>query len=305
MTPSRQLPEFIKPMLAKSGAPFDSDAHLFEIKWDGIRALAYVEGDGYRLMSRRGSELTSRYPELAALRRVTPGTILDGELVVLDERGLPSFRGILRREQSRSALRCQTLARSSPATYMLFDQLYERYSPVLDKPLTDRRKRMLRTVESAADERLVSSEGIVGPGQTFFAQAVERGMEGAVAKRLDSRYLPGRRSDAWIKFRKSSSLLCAIIGYVPKDGDFESLILAAADDDGQLRCVGRVGTGFDAELRQRLTSLLQEYESPAPLIPCPEKGTWLHPGLYCAVRFLERTAEGDLREPVFQRLIEG
>ena len=123
-----------------------------------------------------------------------------------------------------------------------------------------------------------------------------------MAKRLDSRYMAGKRSDAWIKMRKRSSVLCAIIGYVPKGDGFESLILAT-DEAGQLSCVGRVGNGFDATLRRELTPLLRSHECDDPLIPCDEGGQWLRAGLYCSVRFLERTSSGNLREPIFERLV--
>ena len=117
------LPDFIPPMLSKIGSPFDSDEHLFEIKWDGIRALASIEMGTYRLQSRRASDLLPRYPELSFLADLEPGLVLDGELVVL-KNSLPDFSAVLRREQARSSMRIRSLARSTPVTYVIFDLLY-------------------------------------------------------------------------------------------------------------------------------------------------------------------------------------
>lgn len=295
------LPTFIKPMLAETGKPFDSDEHLFEVKWDGIRAGVYVERDGYRILGRRGSDFTDRYPEFEPFRELAPGTILDGEIVVLVD-GKPSFRQVLTREQARSPRRVKTLADVTPAHFIVFDQLYRDYEPIMSRPLTERRDCLLTTTRDVIGERLAVSEGVIGPGREFFSQIVARDMEGVVAKRLSARYSPGRRSDAWIKFRKSSAVLCAIVGYVPDGDDFESLILAA-DEEGMLRYVGRVGTGFDADLRARINALLRSHATSQPMIPCPVKGRWLQPGLYCSVRFLEWSHNRELREPVFEELI--
>ena len=296
------IPNFIQPMLAKPGRAFDSDKHLFEIKWDGIRAMTYIDSGGYRMMSRRGIEITQRYPEFAALTDFPAGTILDGELVVLDAQGRPEFRAVLTREQTRSPLRLKTLTQGTPANYIVFDQLYHDGHSLLRLPLRERRARLIETINGRPDDRIAVSDGVIGPGTEFFSQILARDMEGIVAKRLDSRYQPGQRTDDWIKARKSSTILCAIIGYVPKGDDFESLIIAS-DDKGELRYVGRVGTGFPTRLRVKLHELLRENECRKPLIRCKVKGAWVQAGLYCSVRYLEMTKAGELREPVFQKLI--
>src|SRR5438876_735748 len=118
------LPRFIEPMLAKQGMAFDSDDYLFEIKWDGTRTLAFVEHGGYRLVNRRRIDMTSRYPEFSFLRELPPGTVLDGEVVVLRD-GKPSFPLLLSREQARVPLKVRSSSRSMPATYIVFDVLYQ------------------------------------------------------------------------------------------------------------------------------------------------------------------------------------
>lgn len=303
MTADQRLPDFIKPMLARPGEPFDSDDHLFEIKWDGIRACAYIENDGYRLMSRRQFNVTERYPEFDFLRKLPAGTILDGEIVVLDKEGKPKFRAVLTREQARSPQRYKALAKATPANFVVFDQMYAGYEPIMSLPLTQRRDQLAETTSELESDRFAISDGITGPGKAFFKQIVDRGLEGVVAKRLDARYQPGKRTDAWIKMRKSSMMLCAVIGYMPKEkDDFESLIIATSEE-GELCCVGRVGTGFDTQLRDQLNEWLRDNECDKPLVRCDEKGRWVEPGLYCQIRYLERTDEGVLREPVFEQLI--
>ncbi len=218
------LPLFLRPMLAQPGRPFDSDQHLFEIKWDGIRALTFIEQAGYRLVSRHGLELGALFPELAVLGDLPPGTLLDGELVVLRS-GRPDLSLVQSRQQLRSGHKIRFRARTTPATYIVFDQLYDEYRPLLGRPLSVRRDVLSSTLGSigprcdtnhAGDTshagetthggdtthaRVVFSQGVTGAGRAFFQQVVEQQLEGVVAKRLDSLYRPGHRNGAWIKIK--------------------------------------------------------------------------------------------------------
>ena len=195
-----KLPRFVPPMLAKPGVPFDSPEHLFELKWDGTRVLAFVEQGGYRLVNRHRVDVTDRYPELGFLRSLPAGAILDGEVVVLHE-GKPSFRLLLSRNQARAPFKIQSLARMLPATYIVFDLLYERFESLLALPLGRRRERLEKLMQRHAHPRLVFSQGVVGPGKAFFAEVCAQGLEGVMAKCLASRYQPGRRTGAWIKIK--------------------------------------------------------------------------------------------------------
>jgi DNA ligase D-like protein (predicted ligase) len=299
----RRLPTFIAPMLAEVGEPFDSDEFLFEIKWDGIRALAFVEDGCYRLVNRRQIDMTDRYPELSILAGLPAGTVLDGELVVLRD-GQPDFGLVQSRHHSRTPLRTQARSQAAPATYVVFDLLYEAYEPLLELPLSERRRRLEGLVCAAGSPRLVLSEGVVGPGTAFFRKVAERGLEGVVAKRLRSTYQPGKRTGAWIKIKRGGETVCAVIGFLPagKD-DFRSLLLAA-EDNGVLRCAGKVGTGFDTKMRQRLNRLLWSRLRPRPIVPCRLRAKWVEPGIYCKISYLERTANGEFRAPVFEELYE-
>jgi ATP-dependent DNA ligase len=187
-------------MLAKPGVPFDSSEHLFEIKWDGTRVLAFVDSRGYRLINRHRADVTDRYPELGFLHDLPAGVVLDGEVVVLRQ-GKPDFGLLLSRNQARAPLKIKFRARILPVTYVVFDLLYERYESLLARPLGTRRKRLEKLIQGCAHPRLVFSQGVVGPGKAFFSQICHQGLEGMMAKRLVSRYRPGRRTDAWIKIK--------------------------------------------------------------------------------------------------------
>ncbi len=305
MTPggSTSLPDFVPPMLATLGRPFDSDEHLYEIKWDGLRCLAFVDDDGWRLRSRRDREMTPRYPELAFLEQVPTGTLLDGELVVLAD-GRPDFSSALSREQARDPHRIAHLAATLPVTYVVFDVLYAGFASIMGEPLAARRERLATLLEPVQDEHLVLSDGVHGAGTELFAQTVERGMEGVVAKRLASPYQPGKRTDAWIKFKARQEIQCVILGYLAEDGDLRSLALAAPDLQGALTYVGRVGSGLGTKLRDDLLRRLESRPRSEPLVPCSEPAHWVEPGLFCTVSFTERTKTGMLRAPVFVALID-
>jgi ATP-dependent DNA ligase len=193
-----KLPRFVQPMLAKQGVPFDSPEHLFEIKWDGTRVLAFVDRGGYRLVNRHRVDVTERFPELRFLANLPAGIVLDGEVVVLRQ-GKPHFGLLLSRNQARAPFKIQSLARTFPTTYVVFDLLYDRFEPLLTLPLWARRQRLKTVVRACANSGFVFSEGIVGSGRVFFGAVCREGLEGVVAKRLDSSYRPGRR--AWIKIK--------------------------------------------------------------------------------------------------------
>ena len=298
------LPEFIPPMLAKLGEPFDSDEHLFEIKWDGTRAMAFVSGDGYHMRNRRKVDMTPKYPEFSLLEDLPPGTVLDGEVVVLDEQGRAIFNKLQVRDQARNELKFRTLSQTSRATFIVFDQLYDNFQSIMDLPLLQRRERLQETITNT-DDRIVFSEGIVGRGSDFFQQAKQRDIEGVMAKRLNGRYLPGKRVDSWQKIKKQDSMLCVIIGYLPKPGDFESLAIAS-EIDGQLTYVGKVGNGFDHNYRMKLLEMLERMHISKPVVSNKLKtAQWVEPKLFCFVRYLEMTKNQELRDPVFLRLVEG
>ena len=290
-------------MLAAHGEPFDSPDHLFEVKWDGTRSLCYVDDSGLRLINRRKVNMTFRYPDLDFLQNLPKGTILDGEIVVFKD-GIPHFDSLQAREQSRTNLKITGAAKAKPATFIAFDALYDRYNNVMNECLTDRRNRARDLVAQLKNPHLIMSEGITGDGCAYFQSAVERGLEGMMAKKLDSRYLPGKRNDCWIKIKRQLDLATVIIGFVQEETgtkkDFSALIVATPGDDGKLCAVGKVGSGFNELVRNKINDFLWSHIRETPVIPCVEKGgIWVEPELYCMVRCMERTATGQLRAPVF------
>jgi DNA ligase D-like protein (predicted ligase) len=291
-------------MLASPREAFDSDDYLFEIKWDGTRALLFVEDNTVRFVNRRRIDLTARYPEFALFAALPSGTVLDGEIVVLDPTGKPDFPALQSRDHAGSPRRVAQGAKSRPATFIAFDQLYANGESIMPLPFTQRRDALDRTCGALASPRLVVSRGVVGVGVAFFETTCAQGLEGMVAKRLASPYLPGKRTDAWIKVKRQQIIHCVVIGFVAEGKDDFGSLIVACEDGGNVRCVGKVGSGFDRKLRQRVNRYLWSNLRPSPVVPSKYAGLWVNPGLYCAVRCMERTADGQLRAPAFVELYE-
>lgn len=297
------LPDFIAPMLAKLTRPFDSEDFLYELKWDGFRGLVFLEDGSIRLRSRRDRDLLRRFPELDFLRALPPGMVLDGEIVLYNE-GKADFQLMLSRTRMpHGDPSLRKLADSIHATYIVFDMLWVGHESIMSRPLVERRALLEELAASFDDPRLVFSGGIVGEGLSLYAEACAQDIEGVVAKKLSSRYLAGKRTDAWQKFKKTTTIYCAIVGFeADGDDDFKSLVVAT-DVNGVLTCVGKVGSGVDESVRAELNELLWGMLCDEPIVDCPFDATWVEGGLYCTVSYMERTRDGMLRAPVFKELI--
>jgi ATP-dependent DNA ligase len=187
-------------MLATPARPFDDPAYLFEIKWDGVRALAAVEEGGWRLWGRGLADYTARYPDLACLRDLPAGTLVDGELVVLED-GRPDLASLLRRHQLTDAWKIGNVHRWCPVHYVLFDLLYHRGRCLLREPLARRREVLAEMCAALQAPGVLFSEGVVGVGKAFYQAVVAQGHEGVMAKHLAAPYRPGRRSPTWRKIK--------------------------------------------------------------------------------------------------------
>jgi ATP-dependent DNA ligase len=187
-------------MLAVPAEPFDSPEYLFEVKWDGVRALAACEATGWRMWGREATDYSGRYPELDRLRRLPAGTLLDGE-VILCQHGRPQLRSLLSRHQLIRPAQIEAASRVHPVSYVVFDILAHRGRMLLAHPLQARREMLQELLDRLQEPRLVFSAGVVGAGRRFFVEAVRQGQEGVMAKHLASRYRPGRRSAAWKKIK--------------------------------------------------------------------------------------------------------
>ena len=191
--PAATMPHLISPMLASSARPFDDEQCVFELKWDGVRALASVSGGTFHLWGRDLQDYTPRYPELSCLRNLPDGTVLDGELVLI-RNGRAEFHALMARHRARSRLA------GDPITYIVFDILNCSGRSLLRLPFSERRAILEETVPCTP---LVTwCDGIVGTGRVFFEQAIAAGHEGIVAKRLDATYSPGKRKTAWRKIKQ-------------------------------------------------------------------------------------------------------
>jgi bifunctional non-homologous end joining protein LigD len=289
------------PMLATAAEPFDAPEYSFEIKWDGVRALAAIEPGGWSLWGRDGVDYTPRYPELAVLQGLPPGTLVDGELVVLHQ-GRADFATLMGRHQRRWPLP----AGYQPAavSYMLFDLLYQRGRSLLRETLQHRREQLRALLEKVKEPLLVYSDAVKGAGRAFFAQAVAQGHEGVMAKEEASSYWPGKRSRAWRKIKPVELLPCVILGYrAGRQGVYG--LLVATVRQGALHYVAQLTRGWSAvcaaELAGKLGALPRRSR---PVVACPHRACWVEPELYCRVRCQGWTSQGRLRHGVFRGLLE-
>jgi bifunctional non-homologous end joining protein LigD len=275
---------------------------LFEVKWDGYRAIARVSGGEVRLTSRRGNDLTERFAVVArAIERAvrTPDCVLDGEVCALDETGKASFSVM---QQG-----------SGPLVYYAFDVLEVDGEPVLDLPLSKRRERLEALLDLRGGTVKVSEAFDDGDG--LYQAAVAQGLEGVVAKKADSRYQPGRRVRDWLKVKTHGRQEFVIAGYTKgqgkRSGRLGSLVLAVRRG-GELHYTGNCGTGFTEDEIDRLLAKLRPLErrqSPFPVVPKMPKVkksdiVWVEPKLVCEVEFAEWTHDGRLRAPVYKGLRE-
>jgi len=299
----------IRPMLAQTAQPFDSDRHYFEPKWDGMRCIAYIRTGKLELQNRNLRDVTKSYPELKAITQQVKCTsaILDGEIVVL-EKGLPSFDLLQNRFGVDDPVQVKTLSRKVPTTYIAFDLLHLNGKDLVNSPLSYR-KQQLATIISDSPHLLLS-QYVTGRGKTYFRSALKLGFEGSMAKVSESVYQMGMRSENWLKLKQVKTLDCVIAGYTLGTGfrsaTFGALVLATYDTDGRLKHTGNVGTGFTDEMILRIVKLLKplrvrtktipgEVKAPAPII-------WVKPQLVAEVGYMNKTRESKLRLPRFERL---
>ena len=278
------------------------DDWVFEVKWDGYRALGYVRAGDARLVSRNGNDLTGRFPELARqLSRATrsPDCVVDGEVCALDEQGRPSFSAM------------QQGKRGTRLVYEVFDVLEVDGVPIIDLPLRERRERLEALIDQR--QKTVQVSGFFDDGEALLEAAREQGLEGVMAKRRGSRYCEGKRTRDWLKIkthRRQEFVICGWTrGEGRRAGRFGSLVLGTYRGN-ELHWVGNCGTGFTErdidELLARLEPLRRD-ESPLAVVPKMPKVrksdvTWVEPVLVCEVEFAEWTHDGHLRAPSFQGL---
>jgi len=306
------LPELIRPMLATPGElPVEDGEYAYEFKWDGARAIVYIEGGRVRTLSRTDRDVTASYPELKDLGLALGSlqAVFDGEVVALDESGRPSFEALQPRMNTSDPKRVRRLVEQVPIVYMIFDLLHLDGHSTLGVAYRERRQ-LLEDLELAGPH-WATPPSQTGEGSVVLKAARDNGLEGVVAKKLDSLYRPGRRDPSWIKVKNFRTQSLVIGGWAAGKGHLESelgALLVGIPGPGGLFYAGRVGTGFDETertlLRRRLEQLRRDSSPFSGSIPRLESAgvSWVEPELVGEVRFSEWTRTGRLRQPSWRGL---
>jgi bifunctional non-homologous end joining protein LigD len=293
-------------MLATAGTLPAGPGWGYEFKWDGVRVIAELAGGRPRYWARSGVEVTVAYPELALLGVGLPDAVLDGEMVVLTRGGRPSFTTLAERMHVRDPARAARLAATLPATYMIFDLLRLDGEDLTGRPYAERRRR-LEGLGLAGPHWTVPPTFSDGPATR--AAGIENGLEGVIAKRLDTPYLSGARSPDWVKVKFDLTGDFVIGGWRPGVRRIGGLLVGAPDPGGRLHFRGRVGGGIRAEDERELLGVLAPLalpRSPFTGKPVPREDArgahWVRPELVVEVKYGNRTPDGRLRFPRFLRL---
>jgi bifunctional non-homologous end joining protein LigD len=291
-----------------SDKPFDSPDFVFEVKWDGVRALVFCEEGRTRLYARSGREVTHQYPEFASMheRMKVKEAVFDGEIVAMDERGRPSFERLQSRINLQRAGDIRRGVAQIPLDLVLFDLVFVDGEWISGRPLLDRVEGLKQSFEFG--ETTLLSEGIPEEGRALFDAAGERGLEGIVAKKAMSHYIPGKRTRDWIKIKVINQISVVIAGWTVGGGSrsssFGSLIAGAYTKEG-LSYIGNVGTGFTDRTMSVLVPKLRALEVDQSALRDPPKlkgAHWVKPELVAEVEYRELTNAFRLRAPSFKGL---
>jgi len=291
----------MKATMGSTGAVPDGDGWAFEIKWDGYRTIVHIENGSVRLQSTAGHDVTDRWPEFARLAASVNASsvILDGELIVFDDDGRPRFELVQR----------SGVGSDRQAVIQFFDVLQVDGIDTIDLSYLDRRRLLDQLVEPGDNWTMPSFT--VGDGAALVAATAEQGLEGVIAKRIDSRYRPGTRTKDWRKIKNRTTVELTIGGFTAGTGNradtFGALLVGRPSPDG-LAFAGGVGTGFDQRTLRDLTDRLRYLVAddcpfePRPPAPVARTATWVEPGLRAVVEIAEFTNDGHVRHASFLRL---
>ena len=302
------IDELVKPMLAKRSKPFDSKDWVFEFKYDGTRGLSYIRNGNLKIINRRMKEISIRYPELLNLPYSFDAKelIVDGEIIV-EKNGVPNFYLLQKREQTTDKFKISILSKILPVKYIMFDILYLDGEDMTLHPWYDRRQALEGIFKG--NEHAIITPYVRGYGRRSFEVAVKKGFEGVMAKKIDSLYEMGKRSNNWLKIKRLETEDYIIIGYTKGEGErsnlFGALILGAYKGN-KIVYVSRVGTGFSQEEMEQMRKIFDKIKTKRYVEIPPELKSkeivWVKPELVCEVRFMEKTPDNKLRAPAFLRL---
>jgi bifunctional non-homologous end joining protein LigD len=306
---SSPMPKLVPPMLAvlSKTLPLKPENYAYEYKWDGVRAIFRWDGNDLSLQSRNLLDITNRYPEIWPLAEIfgSRPVILDGEIIALDDEERPSFARLQRRMHVQDMTAVRRLMKEVPVFFVVFDVLWLDGASLMDQPWMTRRDR-LEELELSGPAWLRSPVQY-GNGAAVLSAAGRMKLEGVVAKKLDSPYRLGVRSPDWLKIKIVSDDEFVIGGWVPEAGNrasrVGSLLLGAYDDQGRLRFLGGVGTGFNDETHRRLTMLLKSLASTQnPFADrVPKRGAiFVKPQAVAQIEYRRRGSEGMLQQASFK-----
>jgi bifunctional non-homologous end joining protein LigD len=310
------FPENVVPMLARlSTLPKDDGKWAVEVKWDGIRAIAYCRPGRVELQTRNLNDVSVQYPEVRRISRALGSheAVLDGELVAFDENGRPSFERLQQRIHNTDPNVVKRRMKSHPVVYVIFDLLYLDGEDLTGEPYSTRRK-LLEALELSGEAWQTPGHS-VGHAEELLEASKEQGLEGVMLKRVDSTYVPGKRTGAWLKVKNTSRQELVVGGWTPGEGRREkhlgALLVGYFEQDGDkpvLRYAGKVGTGFNATDLTAITARLAPLErkkSPFGAGPKPPKDArFVEPQLVAEIEYREMTKEGVLRHPAYKGLRE-
>jgi bifunctional non-homologous end joining protein LigD len=296
---AQKLQKFVKPMLATltDRPAFDDPKWLFEIKWDGYRAVAELQDGAVNLYSRNGNTFNVAYPKIVnGLKKINFNCVLDGEIVVFDKDGKPSFQ-LMQNYSSTSNIQIQ---------YFVFDVLSVSGKDVTGLPLKDRKELAKSIIPQTGI--IVYCDHVEAQGVEFDRQVKKMGLEGIIAKKADSKYVIGQRSNEWLKIKNVKTCEAVIVGFSKPGGSrqyFGALLIGAYNDKRQLISIGSVGTGFTdmllKDLHAKLSKHVRKSSAFDVAIPASEAKdvTWVNPTLVCEVQFTEITSDGHVRHPSY------
>lgn len=302
--------QFIEPMLSENKEkPPRGEDYIFEVKWDGIRALISYEEGRVRLYTRNRNEVTSKFPELLDGEKAFRATnaVFDAEIVSLDSTGKPVFKKVINRLMSSGESNIVKMSKTSPCYCYIFDCLYLDGRSLINEPLTKRKEWLKDAIRTDTSYRVSES---LADGDSLFQAAREHGLEGIMAKKRDSKYLPGKRTDCWYKVKIRQTCEVHIIGYTKGKGDRAASFgaLHIAEKEGNtLNYRGKVGTGFDdATIKTLMEAMKNIAQLKKPAVTGnvfdPKSSVWLAPQLVAEVTYSRLTPDKMFREPVFVKL---
>jgi len=291
-----------EPMLAKLGNEKDLTlkGFTFEEKLDGTRALFHKTNSSFKLINRRGNDITHRYPEFNFLKNIKADScLLDGEIVIFNEKGISEFNLLQHRDLLEDKTLIQERSKSMPAAYVVFDILKLNEKSLISLPQKERFKILKKTISKSSRFKIVTSSK---NGKSLFKKLTSKGGEGVIAKNPEEKYHPGKRRNAWIKIKKSDTIDGIVVGYTQEKRKLSTLLLAAYSNS-KLRYIGKVGTGFSEKEQSEIYKKLKSIEIDKPKIEgLPKSAIFVKPKIIIEAKYLEITKDKKMRAPVFVKL---